>query len=99
VLCRFYRDMYDWQTLSQGMTEMLGPGCSVEELRVMAGRIRDLVREFNIREGQTPEEDRLPRRLLEEALPSGHSLSSEEMACMLADYYALRGWNESGAPS
>jgi aldehyde:ferredoxin oxidoreductase len=99
VLCRFYRDMYDWQTLSQGMTEMIGSGCSVDELRATAGRIRDLVREFNIREGQTPDEDHLPRRLLEEALPGGQSLSSEEMAYMLADYYALRGWNESGAPS
>jgi aldehyde:ferredoxin oxidoreductase len=99
VLCRFYRDMYDWQTLSQAMTAMLGPGCSVEELRATAGRIRDLVRKFNIREGQAPDEDRLPRRLLEEALPSGHALKPEEMERMLADYYALRGWNESGAPA
>jgi aldehyde:ferredoxin oxidoreductase len=99
VLCRFYRDMYDWQTLSLGMTEMIGEGCSVENLRETARRIRDLVRAFNIREGQTPDEDLLPKRLLKEALPSGHSLSSEEMAYMLADYYALRGWNESGAPS
>lgn len=99
VLCRFYRDMYDWQTLSQAMTAMLGPGCSVEELRATARRIRDLVRKFNIREGQAPDEDRLPRRLLEEALPSGHALKPEEMERMLADYYALRGWNESGAPA
>ena len=98
VLCRFYRDMYDWQTLSQAMTEMLGPGCSVEELRAAAGRIRNLVREFNIREGQTPDEDRLPRRLLEEALPSGNALTAGEMDRMLADYYALRGWDETGVP-
>jgi aldehyde:ferredoxin oxidoreductase len=99
VLCRFYRDMYDWQTLSQAMTAMLGHGCSVEELRATAGRIRDLVRKFNIREGQAPDEDRLPRRLLKESLPGGHALKPEEMERMLADYYALRGWNESGAPA
>ncbi len=99
VLCRFYRDMYDWQTLSQAMAEMIGTDCSVENLRATARRIRNLVREFNIREGQTPDEDLLPKRLLEEALPSGHSLSPEEMAYMLADYYALRGWNETGEPS
>jgi aldehyde:ferredoxin oxidoreductase len=99
VLCRFYRDMYDWQTLSQAMTSMLGPGCSVEELRATAGRIRDLVRKFNIREGLTSDEDRLPRRLLEEVLPGGHALKPEEMERMLADYYALRGWSGSGVPA
>jgi len=99
VICRFYRDMYDWQTLSQAMTEMLGPGCSVDELRAAAGRIRDLIREFNIREGQRPEEDHLPKRLLEETLPGGNALKAEEMAYMLADYYALRGWSTSGVPA
>ena len=98
VLCRFYRDMYDWQTLSSGMTTMIGTDCSVESLRKTAGRIRDLVREFNIREGQTPAEDTLPKRLLEEALPSGHALTADEMDTMLNDYYALRGWNKNGEP-
>lgn len=98
VLCRFYRDMYDWQTLSAGMTEMIGADCSVDNLRVIAARIRNLVREFNLREGQQPDEDKLPKRLLEEALPSGHSLTSGEMDYMLADYYQLRGWSEQGVP-
>jgi aldehyde:ferredoxin oxidoreductase len=45
-----------------------------------------------------PEQDRLPKRLHREALPSGHILTEEEMERMLADYYRLRGWNEGGIP-
>jgi len=57
------------------------------------------VRRFNIQEGLTREDDRLPSRLYkEEALKSGHKVSEAELEKMLADYYRLRGWDEQGRP-
>jgi aldehyde:ferredoxin oxidoreductase len=57
-----------------------------------------MTRAFNLQEGLQAENDRLPRRIHKEALPSGKSLSSSDMEYMLQDYYQLRGWNEAGIP-
>jgi aldehyde:ferredoxin oxidoreductase len=57
-----------------------------------------MTRTFNLREGLTAEDDRLPKRLHKESLASGKSLTSEEMEYMLKDYYRLREWDEAGIP-
>lgn len=98
ILCRFFRDMYDWKTLGQAIELATGLPGDKASLRRIAGRVTDLTRRFNLREGLTRADDRLPRRLVTEALPSGHALSAEEMGHMLRDYYRLRGWDEHGVP-
>lgn len=66
-------------------------------------RIWNQTRLFNLREGFRPEDDRLPRRFVEEALPSGphkgQRISEEDMTAMRADYYQVRGWDEQGRPT
>ncbi len=66
-------------------------------------RIWNQTRLFNLREGFRPEDDRLPRRFVEETLPSGphkgQRISEEDMATMRADYYRVRGWDEQGRPT
>ena len=66
-------------------------------------RIWNQTRLFNLREGFRPEDDRLPRRFVEEALPGGphkgQRISEEDMAWMRADYYRVRGWDEHGTPT
>ena len=99
ILCRFYRDLYTWDELVQSIRLATGLDVSTESLREIAASIATMTRQFNLREGLKPEDDRLPRRLHEESLPSGHSLTSEEMAFMLRDYYRLRGWDEKGVPN
>jgi aldehyde:ferredoxin oxidoreductase len=54
---------------------------------------------FNLREGFSHEDDRLPQRLHQEALPTGHALPVEEMNLMLKDYYRHRGWDARGIPT
>ncbi|MHC1726907.1 MAG: aldehyde ferredoxin oxidoreductase family protein [Syntrophobacteraceae bacterium] len=98
ILCRFYRDLYTWEELEKIIGLVTGAPASKDVLRRKAADISTMTRKFNIREGLKPEHDRLPSRLHREALPSGHSLSKEEMEKMLADYYRLRGWNEDGIP-
>lgn len=98
VFCRFYRDLYSWEELTTLVGLVTGLPVSKEELRRKAAGITTLTRKFNLREGLKPEQDRLPRRLHREALPTGQTLTEEEMETMLRDYYRLRGWDESGVP-
>jgi len=69
---------------------------------VKAGeRIFNLERAFNIREGFTRKDDRLPERLLVEPLKEGPSKGYlVNLEPMLEDYYKIRGWNkETGVPT
>lgn len=97
ILCRFYRDMYDWATLVRLLTLITGESWDESSLRRAAARVVDDTRRFNVREGLTPDDDRLPKKL-HEALPTGQVITREEYALLLNDYYRLRGWDESGAP-
>jgi aldehyde:ferredoxin oxidoreductase len=71
-----------------------------EELRRTARRIVRAKRAFNIREGATGADDRLPARMLTTPLQLGSgrtaTLSAERLQTMIADYYAVRGLDTSG---
>ncbi|MFN2267744.1 MAG: aldehyde ferredoxin oxidoreductase C-terminal domain-containing protein, partial [Desulfonatronovibrio sp.] len=71
---------------------LTGKDISIEDLNKTAGNITDAAREFNLREGLGPETDRLPSRILTQALPSGHAITEQEMDEMLDDYYRIKGW-------
>ena len=96
ILCRFYRDMYPWEELEKTICMVTGLSLSVKEIREMAIAVLNLTRRFNINEGLKPEDDRLPDRMHQEPLPSGHTLKAEDMKIMLQDYYRLRGWGPVG---
>ena len=58
-------------------------------------------RAFNMRNGFTADDDTMPKRLLEEAMPdgksAGHVWHRDET---LRDYYRVRRWDErTGVPS
>jgi aldehyde:ferredoxin oxidoreductase len=71
---------------------------SITELREIAAKIATLTKTFNLREGFRSEDDHLPLRLHREALPTGHTLSVDEMNLMLKEYYQHRGWDAQGIP-
>jgi aldehyde:ferredoxin oxidoreductase len=98
ILCRFNRNVYQWEELADSIKLATGRSLSKSELREIAADIATMTRQFNINEGWQPQDDLLPKRLHDEALPSGHAITSEEMAYMLNDYYRLRGWNSQGVP-
>ncbi|MGD8844131.1 MAG: aldehyde ferredoxin oxidoreductase family protein [Desulfobacteraceae bacterium] len=98
ILCRFYRDLYAWEELEKLIRMVTGMAVTKAELRDKAAAIATMTRNFNLREGLKPEDDLLPARLHKEKLPSGHALTSEEMAYLLKDYYLQRGWDENGVP-
>ncbi len=100
VLCRFYRDLYPWEDLSVMIKAVTGLDLDRDSMRTIARSIADGARRFNLREGLTADEDKLPRRFFTEALPeSGKLITEQEMEQLLADYYRARGWDEEGQPA
>lgn len=99
ILCRFYRDLYQWEPLSEIVRGVSGLDLDIAGLRKIAAAVTDDARRFNLREGLTPKDDCIPERFHKEALPeTGKSISAEQMNRMLEDYYRARGWNENGVP-
>jgi len=99
IVCRFYRDMYQWEELATIVEGTTGMKLKKEDLRQIASRISDSTRRFNLREGMTKEQDSLPKRFHKEPLPeTGKVVTEEEFKRLLEDYYRLRGWDEDGTP-
>jgi aldehyde:ferredoxin oxidoreductase len=72
----------------------------VKNLRLIAERIVNLKRCFNLREGVGKESEVLPKRFTEEAMPTGPSKGQVcDLEPMLREYYMYRGWDySSGLP-
>ena len=71
-----------------------------EELLAAGERIWNQERLQNMRIGYTRADDTLPKRLLEDPIPSGSSKGSvHRLPEMLDEYYAERGWDANGVPT
>jgi aldehyde:ferredoxin oxidoreductase len=100
ILCRFYRDLYQWEELVTIIRGTTGLSLDTAKMRSIAASITDDTRRFNLQEGLTPEEDRLPKRFYTQALPESQKIITEQqMEQLLSDYYKARGWDKSGIPS
>jgi len=98
ILCRFYRDLYPWETLSEIIHYTSGIGAEKPALQRIAANISNLVRDFNLREGMKPEDERLPRVFHRPLEDSGAVISEEELQVMLEEYHKLRGWTNKYSP-
>jgi aldehyde:ferredoxin oxidoreductase len=73
---------------------------TVEDLLATGERLFNLKRLINLRLGVTAADDTLPPRLRREPRPSGSAAGVlPDLEPMLAEYYALRGWDQSGVPT
>lgn len=99
ILCRFYRDFYQWEQLEELVRLVTGVEMSKTDLRSLAAGVINDGRRFNIQQGLTVDDDRLPRRFHEQALPeTGAVVSEKDYQVMLMEYYRVRGWDENGVP-
>ena len=97
VLCRFYRDFYQWEQLAELLNAVTGEIWDTKKLRKLAGSVSDNTRRFNIREGLTQKDDKLPKRFYQESLPeTGKVITEDEMNRLLSDYYNERKWEDKG---
>jgi aldehyde:ferredoxin oxidoreductase len=99
VFCRFYRDFYPWEVFMRVAKLLMGLDLSEAELRAVAWTVQNDTRHFNLREGLTSQDDRLPPRLLKETLPeTGKGITEAQMTLMLSEYYQARKWDPQGRP-
>ncbi|MBN2060186.1 MAG: ABC transporter ATP-binding protein, partial [Deltaproteobacteria bacterium] len=107
VLCSFSRGWGDWHRRLYG--EMLAAATGIKEfsdgryLALIAERIVNLERAYNVRAGFSRRQDTLPRRFITEPLHTGSARGEGEMVRaldkFLDEYYELRGWTDNGIPS
>jgi len=104
ILCKFLRGVFDepWPEWAALLEPVTGWDIDAEELRRTARRIVVGKRLFNLREGWTRAEDRLPERFLTEPLEldSGReaTLTADRLTNMIDAYYEGRGLSPQGVP-
>ncbi len=96
-LCHFLA--YDDQQSLDILNAVTGWGATPEEMVTQAHRGLTLARLYNLREGMSRADDRLPPRFAE-ALPKHGGLTSEQLDTIVTDYYIEQGWDaETGVPT
>ena len=102
IWCKFLRKAFDdlYEESAEIYRRITGWDMTADELRLAGERINNLKKQFNIREGWTCEDDTLPPRVFDEALPTGVvegvGLSRQDLDMMVQGYYRARGWREDG---
>ena len=107
VMCRFTSERGFGLFVDEPYAEMVravtGWDMTTDELERVGERIVNLERLFNVREGVRRGDDRLPWKVMHEPIPDGPSAGMfcppDELAAMLDQYYALRGWDADGVPT
>jgi len=105
MLCKFirrcFKDFYD--EAAELYEVVTGLEMKANQLREAGERIVNLKKAYNVREGWTCKDDRLPPRIMKDPIPDGVAKGSlvtpNELDLMLNDYYEARGWTEDGFPS
>ncbi len=88
------RDLVTYLNHTTGWDVTLG------ELLMIGERASNLKRMYNVRLGQSRQDDVLPRRILHERLPDGGAGEyTPPLETMLDEYYAARGWDADGIPT
>jgi aldehyde:ferredoxin oxidoreductase len=73
---------------------------SVENCLEVGERVWNMERLFNQAAGFTADDDKLPKRLLKEAIKSGPTKGQvNRLGEMLPKYYEIRGWSPQGEPT
>lgn len=102
-VCKFIRAVFSdfYAEMTALYRAVTGLEMTPEMLDEAGPRICALKKAFNIREGWTAADDRLPPRALTDAVPAGPNreplvVTEAELQAMIGGYYAARGWTADG---
>ncbi|MEE8164720.1 MAG: aldehyde ferredoxin oxidoreductase C-terminal domain-containing protein, partial [Myxococcota bacterium] len=99
-ICLFLTFGTTLESIRPILTAATGIDLDDEALVRVGERIWNLERVWNNRAGFTAADDTLPKRILEDAIPSGPAKGEvNRLSEMLPDYYRERGWSAAGEPS
>lgn len=108
VLCHFVVNTFrgyveeNWIEIRNILNAVTGYEIERDKMLKIGERNYNLGRLFSIKQGLTRDDDDLPPRFKNEALPFGdqeEKIPQEVLDQMIADYYELRGWDENGIPT
>jgi aldehyde:ferredoxin oxidoreductase len=101
VLCLFMVDGGDWTMtdVSNLFNAITGWDYSVDDLMLAGERAFTAQRLNNIRDGYNKATDVLPKKMFQVAKEGFRASKAIPFEDLMKDYYALRGWDENGAPS
>ena len=99
ILCKFLRGAIPepWHEGAELLTMVTGVAHDADALHRAVARIAELRHRFNLREGWTIAEDRLPDRFYDEPMADGAALERGAVAAQVAAYHAARGRGIDGA--
>ena len=98
-LCKFSAFAEGAEEYAQQYAVAMGISFGAEDVMLAGERIYNLERYFNNRAGFGKGSDTLPQRFTEEASTQPGSLGHvSELAPMLEEYYAARGWDDGVVP-
>lgn len=96
-LCQFLTFGIGLEEILPQLSASTGIPYTLEELLKIGERIWTIERLWNERAGFTGKDDTLPKRILEEPIPSGPAKGQvNRLGEMLPEYYQLRGWTADG---
>ena len=96
------RKMFTFQDIADLVEACTGFETEIGDLMSAAERSINLARMFNLREGLTAKDDRLPKRFfqaLDKGPLKGVAIPEEEFEQGVKLYYRLRGWTQDGVPT
>jgi aldehyde:ferredoxin oxidoreductase len=103
VKCDFGAMGVQPETYARLLNTATGRNVEASFFDLLGERIWNVTRLFNLREGMDRAQERLPKRFVEEPLPSGphqgHRITREDMNFLLREYYRVRGWDVQGRPT
>ena len=100
VTCHFYP--YRYSDLALALSGATGHDYSARDILEVGERAQTLSRLFNLREGFTAADDRLPRRVMKafEAGPlAGVEITEDALVTARNYWYGLMGWTPDGTPT
>ena len=97
VMCQFAN--LDGPIIRDLLASATGWDIGLGELALMGERIFNLKRIFDLKMGIGPQDDRLPAILLRPLPDGGAAGKAPDLEALMAEYYAVRGWDpETGWP-
>jgi aldehyde:ferredoxin oxidoreductase len=100
VICHFLP--YYPSHVAEVLAGVTGHEYTPQELLTVGERAQTLSRLFNLREGFSVEDDRLPRRVMKafvEGPLAGVEITDEAFLHARNHWYSLMGWSEAGVPT
>jgi aldehyde:ferredoxin oxidoreductase len=101
LICMFY--CFDYDHLAEALSGVSGLEYSIHDILAVGARAQTLARLFNLREGFTAADDRLPKRVMtafDSGPIEGSGIASEDLERFKRRFYEVMSWDpESGAPT